>query len=246
MNAPNGRWLIITVAAATVVGVTASLGVWQLGRAADKETRQAQIEAQAALAPLDNRAVLALGSADASLHQAVTLRGEWLSSATLLLDNRPMAGQVGFWVLTPLRLSDSTRVLMVNRGWAPRDFLDRTRWPEFQTPTGVVSLQGRLTPPVSELYELGPSGSGPMRQNMRLADYAQETGLDFLPVTVQQTDPSGGGLRRDWPVITAKVHTHYGYAFQWFALSALTAGLYLWFQWISPRRKRNSHGTQAR
>ena len=246
MNTHRRSGLIITLAAATLVAVTASLGVWQLGRAAEKRERQDHIDAQATLAPLDSRAVVGLSHASDELHRAVRLEGEWLPAATLLLDNRPMSGQVGFWVLTPLRLGEGQRVVLVNRGWAPRDFLDRSRWPDFETPSGRVVIQGRLTPPVSELYELGPSGTGPMRQNMRLADYAQETGLDFLPVTVQQIDPSGGGLRRDWPLITAKVHTHYGYAVQWFALSALTAGLYLWFQWISPRRKRNSHGTQAR
>jgi surfeit locus 1 family protein len=34
------------------------------------------------------------------------------------------------------------------------------------------------------------------------------------------------------------VHKHYGYAFQWFALSALTCGLYAWFQLIRPRRRQ--------
>ena len=36
----------------------------------------------------------------------------------------------------------------------------------------------------------------------------------------------------------AGVHKHYGYAFQWFALSALILGLYVWFQLIRPRRAR--------
>jgi surfeit locus 1 family protein len=33
------------------------------------------------------------------------------------------------------------------------------------------------------------------------------------------------------------VHKHYGYAFQWFSLSLLTVGLYVWFQLIQPRRR---------
>jgi surfeit locus 1 family protein len=32
------------------------------------------------------------------------------------------------------------------------------------------------------------------------------------------------------------VQKHYGYAFQWFALSALIIGLYAWFQLPRPRR----------
>lgn len=43
------------------------------------------------------------------------------------------------------------------------------------------------------------------------------------------------GLQRDWPQPAADVHKHYGYAFQWFALSALTLILYVWFQIIRPR-----------
>ena len=45
------------------------------------------------------------------------------------------------------------------------------------------------------------------------------------------------GLLRDWPVVAAGIHKHYGYAFQWFALSALTVTLYAWFQIIRPRRR---------
>jgi surfeit locus 1 family protein len=48
------------------------------------------------------------------------------------------------------------------------------------------------------------------------------------------------GLLREWPLVGTGVATHYGYAFQWFALSALIAILYVWFQivrrFIIPRR----------
>ena len=41
---------------------------------------------------------------------------------------------------------------------------------------------------------------------------------------------------RDWAAADTGVAKHYGYAFQWFALSALLSGLYVWFQLIAPRR----------
>ena len=46
------------------------------------------------------------------------------------------------------------------------------------------------------------------------------------------------GLARDWPAPATGVETHHGYAFQWFALSALITGLYVWFQLIRPRRRQ--------
>ncbi|MCY7369684.1 MAG: hypothetical protein LH479_02135, partial [Polaromonas sp.] len=35
---------------------------------------------------------------------------------------------------------------------------------------------------------------------------------------------------RDWPAPNVGVEKHYGYAFQWFGLCALTVVLYGWFQ----------------
>ena len=41
-----------------------------------------------------------------------------------------------------------------------------------------------------------------------------------------------------WDPADVSVERHRAYAFQWFALCALVAGLYLWFQIIQPRRQR--------
>jgi surfeit locus 1 family protein len=99
-----------------------------------------------------------------------------------------------------------------------------------QTPGGVVDIEGRIAPLPSKLYEPGgPSGSA-IRQNLDLAQYKVETGLALLPITLVQTGAATEGLLREWPAVNLGVEKHYGYAFQWFGLAALIAGLYLWFQ----------------
>jgi surfeit locus 1 family protein len=57
---------------------------------------------------------------------------------------------------------------------------------------------------------------------------------------VQEDGPhtTQDGLQRHWSLPAADVQKHYGYAFQWFALSALALILYAWFQIISPYRQR--------
>ena len=71
-----------------------------------------------------------------------------------------------------------------------------------------------------------------------LADVRAETGLPLLDVAVRQTGgDASDGLLRDWPEPASGAETNYGYAFQWWALAALTAFLYVWFQFIAPRRK---------
>jgi surfeit locus 1 family protein len=152
-----------------------------------------------------------------------------------------MEGRTGFFVITPLRLAGSTQAVLVQRGWVPRNFEDRSRVPEVATPEGAVAVEGRLVPPPGKLYELGQAGTGPIRQNVDLEALTREWDVPLLALSVVQTGDADDGLRRAWPVVAAGVHKHHGYAFQWFGLCALAGFLYVWFQFISPRRKRSLH-----
>jgi surfeit locus 1 family protein len=241
------RFWVVTVAAALTVAATASLGLWQLDRGAQKNALEAAIRARAALPAWGNNELLAAADPTPGLYRPVRLQGHWLAQHNVFLDNRQMDGRVGFFLVTPLRLSGSERTVLVQRGWVPRDFNDRSRVPEIATPAGEVVVSGRLAPPPGRLYQFGEAGTGAIRQNIDLAAYRQETGLALLELSIQQTGDDEGPLRRQWPLPATDVRKHHGYAFQWFALCALVAGLYLWFQIIQPRRQRaRSHGPDAR
>lgn len=229
MNERTRFWLL-TVMALLAMATTASLGRWQLSRAAAKEALQARIDARAAEPVLDGMTLRHDGDANVLLHRRVVARGQWLAERTVFLDNRQMNGRVGFFVVTPLRLADSAAVVLVQRGWVPRNFEDRSRVPTVETPTGLVQLEGRIVPPPGKLYAMGAAEPGPIRQNLDLAQFKIETGLPLATVSIQQTDAAADGLARDWPQGNSGVDKHYGYAFQWFGLSALIAVLYVWFQ----------------
>lgn len=234
------RFWVVTAATLLGVGVTASLGHWQLGRAAEKEALQAQIEQAAALPVIDGASLAAAAEAGALLHRRVEATGAWVGERTIFLDNRPLKGRPGFYVVTPLRLHGSDAVVLVQRGWVPRSFEDRSRVPTVPAPAGLVRVQGRIAPPPSKLYELGGPERGLIRQNLDLAQFRAETGLPLVPVSIQQLgDGAAEGLARDWPQISTGVEKHYGYAFQWFGLSALMAALYVWFQIVRRFKRRD-------
>lgn len=229
-------WIATTAALLGIAG-TFALGLWQLDRAHQKEALAASIDARRGMAPLSQDALLA-PDALSQVHRPVHLRGTWVVDRTVFLDNRQMQGGVGFYVVTPLRMAGTDRVVLVQRGWAPRNFTAREQLPPVQTPPGEVEIEGRIAPPPSRLYQPGPAGTGPIRQNLDLPAFAAETGLALLPVSVQQTGAASQGLRRDWPEAGGRgPETNYGYAFQWWALSGLIAALYVWFQFIQPRRQ---------
>lgn len=237
----RARRLVVLLAAVAGIALTARLGLWQLSRAAEKESMQASLQARGSEPPLASTALARSPDEAASQHhRRITLQGRWIGGRTLFLDNRPMDGRAGFVVVTPLALEDGDAVL-VQRGWTPRDAADRTRVPEVASPEGVVRVEGRVAPPPSRLYELGGEGQGAIRQNLDLDAFARETGLRLRPLTVQQTDADAvaDGLLRHWPAPAFDVHKHYGYAFQWFALATLITGLYVWFQLVRPRLRRH-------
>ena len=235
---------LVLLAALAGMGVAASLGRWQLSRAAQKEAIVQARHDQAVLPELDGRTLAQAGAStlasEALLYRRLALQGQWLNGHTVYLDNRQMHGRSGFYVLTPLRLQDSDTVVLVQRGWVPRNFQDRTVLPEVQTPQGVVTLHGRLVPWPSRVYDFGEMETGPIRQNLVFEDFRLQTRLPLLELSIQQTDADDQGLQRAWPEIASGVEKHYGYAFQWFGLCALIAFLYVWFQIVQPHRKQHA------
>ncbi len=228
-NALTRFWLIGAAALAALL-LTLALGRWQLDRAAQKEAVQLELQQRSGLAPLDTAGFLALPDALAQVHRPVQLRGTWLPGHTVFLDNRQMQAKPGFYVLTPMQLAQSQAVVLVQRGWVARNFVDRSSVPAIHTPAVEVLVEGRIAPPPSKLYAFGGEERTAIRQNLDMAQFAAELGRPLLAASILQTGAGADGMLRDWPAPASGVEKHYGYAFQWFGLSALIVILYVWFQ----------------
>ena len=232
------RFWIIALAAALGVAAGLALGAWQLSRAAQKNAiHDAQVR-QRSLPALAGKDLAIVAAPALVTWRPVRLQGQWVSEHTVFLDNRQMHGKPGFDVLTPLRVTGTNAAVLVQRGWVQRNFMDRAKLPAIETPAGLVEVDGLIAPPPPKLYAFTKAESGPIRQNLDLGEFRASTGLPLLTgLSVQQAGAPSDGLLRDWTRPASGVEKHYGYAFQWFALSALIAILYVWFQFIAPRRK---------
>ena len=217
---PSVRRWVVLVAALLATALTARLGVWQLDRARQKLDLQARIEARADL-PVLLGAELARDDvgAQAQHYRRIVLQGRWLADHTVYLDNRQMDARQGFFVVTPLLLPGGDAVL-VQRGWSPRDFSDRSRLLPVPTDIGAVQLEGRIAPPPSKLLALAAVGDAAAAN----------------PGTAVVGTARDDGLLRHWLAPAVDVSKHHGYAFQWFALCGLIFGLTAWFQFIRPHR----------
>lgn len=245
--------VVALVAAAAGIWLTSSLGFWQLRRAAEKEALQAATDAAARAAPVAPSAE-DLRDPSRLLHRHIFFQGRWIGDRAVYLDNRPHAGQAGFYVLMPLRIETpiATQVI-VNRGWTPRNPEDRSRIGRYDTAPGAVTVQGIVLSDEQRFMELAAPQDRQLNaiwQNFDFDAYARANGEAVARMIVREdagpssaaagpaAAASGDGLMRDWPdrgaVLQGQIDRHYGYAFQWFALAATLALLLLFqvYRWI--------------
>lgn len=109
------RWVGFT---ALVIGVIIAFGMlsrWQWSRAEDKRLEQGRVESAS------SQPAIALGEAPPPEWTPVTVRGAYDPAGQVLVRQRPLGGQNGYWVLTPLRADVDDRIVWVNRGWMPAE-----------------------------------------------------------------------------------------------------------------------------
>lgn len=167
---------------------------------------------------------------EALLDRAATVRGRWRTEKTLFLDNKIHRSRPGYHVLTPLQLSGSEVVVLVNRGWVAAPRL-RSELPAVASATGEIEVAGvtrSFETRIFELRETPPQGN--VWQHVREAEYRRHSGLDALPVILLQTGAEGDGLIRDWGSAQNPATKHHGYMAMWliFALMAAAYGLFVW------------------
>ena len=222
--------------------LTARFGVWQLSRAHTKIAYANTVAARLDMPAVPQDALARdAATAEQQWYRQVVLTGQWVDARTVFLMNRTMDERSGFYVMTPLRLPDGSAVV-VQRGWVPRDDADPMKVPVVATPAGTVTIAGRAAPWPSHWIDIGHGNGGPVRQNLERDAFEAESGLALRPLTVAEAASDGNahdGLRRDWPATLGGVSvvTNYGYAVQWFAMSIAFLGLYVWLQFIRPRRR---------
>ena len=151
----------------------------------------------------------------------------------------------GYHVITPMKINGSGILIAINRGWVPadprREILPRV--PAFQD---EQTVRGVAVKPLERAYELsGPVAAGPVKQNLALDRLGTEWGMPLQPVVVQQTGDVPDGLVRDWPASGSGSERNLAYAVQWYALSALSLGLWFWFG-VLGRGKRPEGAPDAR
>lgn len=200
------------------------LGFWQLDRATEKIALQQAFD--------NPHYVHVAENLQPQPFQALQSRGEYLADRQILIENAIFEGALGYYVITPFEFSSSEPLLLVNRGWIARKITDPTL-PDIsisEVTRLVHGKSGRLPRvgirPGEAFIE---HGNWPrVAVWPTLDEAATEIGRAVLPyVLLLDADQDGGYVRR-WKPPNSGTSTHYGYAFQWFAMATALFGLMVW------------------
>lgn len=201
--------------------LTIGLGVWQLERAAQKQVLLDAEQLKAELATVTMTETELLEGA-ALNNRAYRLEGHY-HSQSLLLDNRQRDGRVGYEVLTAFYLSKHSFIVL-NRGWVPAGKY-REQLPDIPHIVESVAVTGSFYQPDGQVPILSgekPKAAWPLR--VQAVDWEEIDKLFAGHLLIRRQFRLGdsnqpGAFVAEWSLPAMSVDKHYGYAFQWFAMS---------------------------
>ena len=215
-----------TVFTVPAILVMLGLSVWQVQRLHWKEDMIAERVARTTAAPI------ALPPAGTDLvpleFRRVTVTGTFDHAHELYLAARSQNGNVGYWIMTPLKM-ESGETVLIERGWVPEEKKRPETRPQGQL-AGTVTLNGIIRlPQVKTFFQ--PENE-PAKNVWFYIDPAQMAGAAGVPartdlyLDAEKTDipgnyPLGGQARIELP------NDHLQYAITWALLALALAAVYV-------------------
>ena len=201
------------------------LGVWQISRGLEKRSAGEAVSAESGFIAWSDGMQI-------HPYQRLMANGHFDTDRQFLLDNIVLNNRYGHYVLTPLVVAENEPLLIVNRGWLEK------------TPGGIDAEQIHID--TSSVAVRGRAGSLPGAGNRmrdafspdatwpqhavfpRLTDLEAALGQEVQPFVLLMDPQDQQGFLRQWVPEEMGPNRHFAYAFQWFAMGAVLAGLLVW------------------
>ena len=202
-----------------------SLGLWQIDRGQAKTVLLDEFEKNSFKSP-------EYISKDSKKWDRVYVEGAWDGSNQLLIDNIIRKGIAGYKVLTPFRLKNTNEIILIDRGWIPRnrnmevlpniDLINSNERVSgiLESPELGLTLSDELVtdvwPKVSQtknLEVISKEYSDLIYPFILLADPTSRNSLEYIKINPTNMTPI----------------KHYGYSAQWFLMFIVLCVMYIWY-----------------
>lgn len=218
-------WWLPFVIGALLVAQFAGLGAWQISRGFEKRAQQELFTDDTGFSAWTD----GMGIRP---YQRLKASGRLDSEHQFLLDNIIINSRLGYYVLTPLEISDDQPLLIVNRGWLEKTSNDFESG-RISIDAERVTVRGRAGSLPKAGYRMGdaivPGSPWPQRAVYpNLDDLAAALGRELQPFVLLLDPQDDNGFVRHWVPEEMGAARHFAYALQWFAMAAVLAALLVW------------------
>jgi len=200
-----------------------SLSIWQVERGQAKAKMLQDNAAVASLPGVQMSPELVVSNGD-----PIRLYGRFDPQKVLLLDNRVLAGRVGYEILQVFE-DDSGVIVLVNRGFVAGG-RTRAELPEVPVANRAAqSIRGHayLTELEAPLENTAGVESPWVVQVALPKNLEALVGLTLFGHVIRLEESSPDALPRYWPVTTMSPERHYGYAVTWFLMAIAVVTLFI-------------------
>ncbi|MGB1272491.1 MAG: SURF1 family protein, partial [Endozoicomonas sp.] len=177
------------------------------------------------------------------LYLPIKVSGYFVADQYFLLDNQVYQGHAGYELIMPF-VTDEGQWLWVNRGWLPAG--NREQMPVVHTDSERLTLSGILYQPLGKAFLLSDElwleqSDKEWPKRIQAIDFARmalalnrdvkkqvktEMPLVMPSFMVVLNKPQPGAEQYRSVMVNMRSEKHLGYAFQWFAMALVLAGLY--------------------
>jgi len=220
----------------TLFGIAAfaTLGSWQVDRAAQKERLFAAFAGAGSQTPVALEEARR-ASADAR-YTLVSVRGRYDAEHSYVLDDQARGGKVGSIAYAVFEPADGSTPLLVNRGFIARD-ASGARPSVPPPPAGEQQLLALYAPPPGSGLHMGGNALPKQKTWPKQSIYLDigEVGADLgrqLDAKVLLLAPEqGSGFVREWRPDVFPPERHRAYAFTWFTLAGVVLVVFIGMHW---------------
>jgi cytochrome oxidase assembly protein ShyY1 len=205
-----------------------SLSNWQWHRLSDRQVLNVQIQSQIDKDPVSLSGILIDGTESKSVPsdtqwRTVEMTGNWLQPEQVLVRKKSLESNLGMWVVTPLRLTDGT-IVMINRGWtaAANSAIDSPV--VAAVPIGEIEVLGRLrdvqertSPAPADL----PDGQVDRIVPMEIVSSEKTLSNAYVEMTASRPESKTSEIRT-LPEPEVSEGAHRSYALQWMLFEIMT------------------------
>jgi cytochrome oxidase assembly protein ShyY1 len=217
-------WILSHLFVVALVVLMVNLGFWQLRRLDQRKDTNARIEANAHVDP--QPLPPGIDEAGEAEWRRFTVTGTYEPGSDVLVANRTVDGQPGYWIVTLLRDVEQGPPVAIVRGFVTRAVVASDDLAEVTAPTSEVTVTGYAQDSRGGgRFATGTEGGWPEISRVDLGELAERWRVDdLLPIWLQleaQDPPAGTAALTPVPLPSTDEGPHLSYAVQWFLFSAI-------------------------